>query len=114
MLWAVRQNGLNTDADIGFHKDGFGGWGIIIRGDGAIVLSDVKVFDFYMFHGLMMWAAWGIFGLVMLATNRYLKVYWRSVMWVHRIAGTLILLITFVVSFLALKRANWEVELGIH
>jgi hypothetical protein len=63
-----------------------------------------------------MWAAWGILGVVQLFTNRYLRLHkgWRYTMWVHRIAGTCTLLITWVMAMLAIKRAGWVVEVGIH
>ena len=93
---------IGDQNDTVIHADGHGSLSIMIRGDGAIVLSNADVFDFYKFHGFMMWAAWGVFGLVQLATNRYFKIYWRYVMWIHRISGTLILLITWIVAMLAL------------
>jgi hypothetical protein len=63
-----------------------------------------------------MWTAWGILGLVQLATNRYLKAGsgWRYSMWIHRISGSLTLVITLTMALLALKHADWEVEVGIH
>jgi hypothetical protein len=57
-----------------------------------------------------MWSAWGIFGMIQLLTNRYLKRYWKYVMWVHRIAGTLILLITMVLGIYTIGHGGWEVE----
>lgn len=39
---------------------------------------------------------------------------WRYTMWIHRISGTLTLIITWVFAMLALKRAGWEVEVGVH
>lgn len=61
-----------------------------------------------------MWAAWGIFGLIQLVSNRYLKVYWKLNMWVHRISGSIIWLLTLVMGFMAISRANWEVTYSPH
>lgn len=81
-----------------------------------MVLSSDPPFDFYALHGFMMWAAWGVLGLVQLFTNRYLKGGngWRYTMWVHRISGTLTLVITWTMAMLALKRSGWRVEAGVH
>lgn len=81
-----------------------------------MVLSADPPFDFYELHGFMMWTAWGVLGWVQLFTNRYLKWgnMWRYTMWIHRVSGTLTLLLTWVFAMLALKRAGWEVEVGVH
>jgi hypothetical protein len=105
---------VGDSTDVKFHKTGYGPWGIIIRSNGAIVLTSDTFFNFYEFHGFMMWAAWGVFGFIQLATNRYLKTQWRYVIWVHRIAGTLILIITWVAAMLALQKSSWEFEVGVH
>ena len=63
-----------------------------------------------------MWTGWGFFGLVMIISNRYLKHLWWLHMWIHRIAGSIILLITFIMGFLALKNMAdpWEIEVALH
>ena len=53
-------------------------------------------------HGWALWAAWGILGLVQIASNRYLKVFWKVHMWIHRIGGTLIFLITIALSIVGI------------
>ena len=115
MVFSYRIGNLSTDADIKIHQD-HGKWGIIVRGDGAVVLSADPPFDFYELHGFMMWTAWGVLGWIQLFTNRYLKWgnMWRYTMWIHRISGSLTLLLTWVFAMLALRRAGWEVEVGIH
>jgi hypothetical protein len=115
MVFSFKIGNLNTDADIVRHQER-GYWGIIVRGDGAVVLSNDVPFDFFELHGFMMWSAWGVLGLVQLFTNRYLKlgIGWKYTMWVHRIAGTLTLLITWIFAMLALRRKGWEVEVGVH
>jgi hypothetical protein len=35
-------------------------------------------------------------------------------MWIHRISGIIILIITWTMALLALSKAKWEVEIGVH
>lgn len=103
---------MNNDSAVRYHSSNFGYWAIYIKESGAVVLSsDLVVNPFYKVHGFLMWGAWGVLGLVQLVTNRYLKGGngWRYGMWAHRISGTLTLLITLVMAFLALKEGGWEV-----
>lgn len=108
MVYALRVGGVvqGDESDIGYHRDGKGSFSIKISTNGTIeklLSDDVDGFDFFEFHGFMMWSAWGVLGFIQLACNRYLKTQWRYIMWVHRITGTLILLITWVIGMLALK-----------
>lgn len=48
-----------------------------------------------------MWTAWGILGFIQLASNRWLKGYWYLNMWIHRIAGTSIMIITLIMGIMA-------------
>ena len=52
--------------------------------------------SWYLIHGYAMWATWTFFGLFQIATNRYLKHYWQSHMWMHRISGSIILAATLL------------------
>jgi hypothetical protein len=61
-----------------------------------------------------MWTAWGVLSILQLASNRYLKTNWKINMWIHRITGTIILLITFVLGFLALAKKNWTIDKDLH
>jgi hypothetical protein len=54
-----------------------------------------------------MWVAWGLFGFLQMASNRYLKPFWRVRMWLHRIFGTIILILTIAMSILGIKQNNW-------
>lgn len=67
-------------------------------------------FSIYLKHGWLMWAAWGILGLLQFASMRYLKVFWRVNRIIHVISGFSILIITLVMGLLAMKRGNWEIE----
>lgn len=116
MIYAFRIGNLSNDSVVRGHSTNYGYWGIYIKENGAVVLTDDLGVNFYKVHGFLMWGAWGVLGLVQLLTNRYLKGGngWRYTMWVHRISGTLTLLITLVMALLALKEAGWEVEIGLH
>ncbi len=76
--------------------------------------SDDDSFDFFKLHGWMMWTAWGLLSLIQIISNRYLKMYWHLNMWVHRINGTIMMLITLIFGFSALKRAGWQEIPGGH
>ena len=59
-------------------------------------------FNFFLLHGWMMWAAWTLFALAMIASNRWLKGSLPGTnMWIHRISGATILLITLVFAIWA-------------
>jgi hypothetical protein len=115
MIWAFRVGGLAVADPISKHQERDNTWGIVINKDGTIVsMNDTTGFNFYEFHGFMMWAAWGVFGFIQLLSNRYLKGKWRWNMWLHRISGTCILLLTFTVGLMALARSEWQVSAGFH
>lgn len=62
-----------------------------------------------MIHGWVLWAAWGLLGLVLLLSSRYLKTF-RFAIYIHIIAGMLVLIATLFMSFLALRKAEWEIS----
>ena len=71
--------------------------------------------NFFLLHGTMMWIAWSLFSLVMISSNRYLKGHlWNSRMWIHRIFGALILIITLYFAIMAWKNLGWEILDNIH
>lgn len=67
-------------------------------------------FSIYLKHGWLMWAAWGILGLIQLASNRYLKMFWRVNRAIHIFSGTSIFIITMTMGLLAMKRGDWKIE----
>ena len=51
-----------------------------------------------------MWAAWGILGFVMIASPRYLLAFsWKYNMWIHVVAGIIILVFTLIWGILAIN-----------
>jgi hypothetical protein len=71
-------------------------------------------FSIYLKHGWLMWAAWGILGFIQIASNRYLKIFWKVNRLIHVFSGFSIFIITMVMGLLAIKRGNWEIEKGWH
>jgi hypothetical protein len=61
-------------------------------------------------HGWLMWIGWGVLGFIQIVSNRYLKNFYRVYMWIHRITGTLIMLITIALSIVGISRLDWELE----
>ncbi|CDW78413.1 cytochrome b5-like heme steroid binding domain containing protein [Stylonychia lemnae] len=68
----------------------------------------------YYIHGWILWAAWGILGLVQIAFNRYLKIFWKWNKYVHYVCGMLIVITTFVMGYLALQKRKFKIEREYH
>ena len=106
MIWAYFQSHEN----ITNHGEYFGLFSMLINTDLTITYGDInpneqkKVFSC---HGWLMWLAWGFFGFIQIASNRWLKPFYKLNMWMHRICGTAILILTLVMSFIAIKEINW-------
>ena len=43
-----------------------------------------------------------------------MKVFWKFNMWIHRITGTIILLMTLVMGFLGIKHMDWTITNDLH
>lgn len=85
---------------------------ITIHQDGSITESGVS--DVYFIHGILLWVAWGILGLLQLASNRYLKHYWKASMWIHRISGIIIWGTTVAMAMWVIVEDNWKIKKGLH
>ena len=58
-------------------------------------LKDGESFSAFDLHGWMLWTSWGLFSLVMLATNRWLRgTMPKSRLNIHMILGTTMMVIT--------------------
>jgi hypothetical protein len=55
---------------------------------------DTVTTSFFFRHGLMMYIAWGVMSLVMIISARYLRILYKSRMWIHSISGSLIIITT--------------------
>jgi hypothetical protein len=63
-------------------------------------------------HGWALWLAWFVLGLVQIFSNRYLKVFWKLHMWIHRITGTTILVLTIIFVILMIKRKDGFINMA--
>ena len=71
--------------------------------------------NFVPLHGMIMLITWSIFSIVMISSNWYLKGYiWKSRMWIHRIFGTMILILTLIVPINAWRNEGWRIKDNIH
>jgi len=105
MIWAFRDYAFNESVTMKYHNNDRGFFSIQVLPNNLVIIGNDKAFfDFYALHGGLMWVAWGILGLIQLSSTRYLKVYWWLNMWIHRIAGTLILTITLTMGILAMQK----------
>ncbi|CDW84971.1 cytochrome b5-like heme steroid binding domain containing protein [Stylonychia lemnae] len=121
MIYAFRQFESSESVTLKYHGgDNRGIFKIFVDLSGGISdasgegYSEDDSFDFYVYHGWLMWVSWGLFGLIQLASNRYLKMYWKVNMWVHRLSGSIIWILTLVFGFIAVSKADWEVVNSLH
>ena len=71
-------------------------------------------YDFWA-HGWYMWAAWTVFALIQVSSNRYLKGDLPGTnMWIHRICGTGTMLATLYHGTSAWKGVGWKVIQNYH
>ena len=61
-----------------------------------------------------MWTAWGVLGMIQLMSSRYLKMYWYFNMWIHRITGTIILILTFTFAIMAINQNDGVISKSYH
>ena len=45
---------------------------------------------------------------------RYLKVYWKASIWLHRISGIIIWGSTVTMAFITIAKDEWEIKKGLH
>ena len=77
-------------------------------------MGDLNI-NFFLIHGTAMWIAWGLFAIVQIASNRYMKgSHWDTRMWVHRISGGIIVVITLIYAIYAFGFLGWNVINNAH
>ena len=74
-----------------------------------VVAGGGSTIDIYYLHGWFMWSAWGILGMVQIASIRYGKFYWRYNFIIHLISGLYILIITIILSLFLIRELDWEI-----
>jgi glucan phosphoethanolaminetransferase (alkaline phosphatase superfamily) len=97
-----------------FAGRGFYGTMKIFINTNGYVDNQLIVFDFYMIHGIVLGITWGALALLQIAAARWLKMYHKASMWVHRISGFIIFLATFIMAMLTFKNDDWEIKSGYH
>lgn len=107
MIWA---HVPNTKTFKKHADNGRGTFPLKFEANGSIT----EVGNFFKTHGWFMWAAWGVLGLLQISSMRYLKKYWKINVWIHRIAGSIILLITLILGFLGIRQLSWKVVDFVH
>lgn len=107
----------DTDGKIHYHDSSNGGgrgfFTLQVHSNGEITAGALK-HSFYYYHGWLLWAAWGLFGFIQILSNRYLKRFWWLHMWIHRVSGVVILVLTYVYCLLALKQNEWKIGNKYH
>jgi ABC-type amino acid transport system permease subunit len=66
--------------------------------------------NFGKIHGWALWLTWFVLGLVQIFSNRYLKVFWKLYMWIHKITGTTILILTITFVVLIIKKEGGSLD----
>jgi hypothetical protein len=71
--------------------------------------------NFFLIHGSAMWLAWGVFSVVQIASNRYMKgSHWDSRMWIHRLSAGIMVAITLFYALYAFGYLGWKVLDNAH
>ena len=64
--------------------------------------------NFFIIHGTVLWITWGVFALVQISSNRYMKgSQWDSYLWVHRIVGGMLVILTLFYALYAWGTVGW-------
>jgi|LauGreDrversion4_2_1035121.scaffolds.fasta_scaffold224039_2 hypothetical protein len=77
-------------------------------------VNELNVFDLYVVHGIVFATCWGLLALLQIAAARWLKMYHKVSMWIHRISGFVIFLATFIMAMFTFKQDDWEIKSGYH
>ena len=78
------------------------------------VYTNERQASFFMLHGVCLWTAWCIFGLVQIFSHRYFIHKWRYRLHVHTYGGILIFVITYWYGFYGLYSIGWSVVDDFH
>lgn len=106
MIYSYRTKDSNISS---FHNGGWGHFSMTITSNLVVEEAHVETTPFELYHGWLMWTAWGVLGYVQLISNRYLRVYWKINRWVHLISGLIILVLTLSYGLLMMKEVGWKI-----
>ena len=113
MTWAIKRD----SSKFVMHSE-YGQFHYIFNSDGTVTADAIRCkgcfsrYSAHEMHGITMALTWGLLGLVMFVTKRYLKMYWTISHWVHSICGTVILISTLASSLYMVRMVGFEN--GIH
>lgn len=80
-------------------------------------LDKVQIPDkslFIVIHAWMMWICWGVFGFLMVWSNRYMRHRWKLNMNIHLVCGTVVFILNFIFGLGSIYYLNWRISLTIH
>ena len=105
MVWA-----FSTYTSVMVQHNGRGSFELFIDNNGNVYYGkDTTTDDGWDYqemakvHGWWLWVSWSLLGFIQMAINRYLKIFWRIHMWIHRIVGTIIFILTVIMSIIGLR-----------
>lgn len=61
-----------------------------------------------------MWLCWGILGLVMVISIRYLRPFWKLGIWIHIVCGVLIFILNIIYGLGTIYVMGWSIQISIH
>jgi hypothetical protein len=62
----------------------------------------------------MLWATWGLLGMAQIIVQRYLKIFWKVSMLLHRVIGSTMVITTVYCGYAFLRMTNWTLLDGLH
>lgn len=81
----------------------------------ALVVEEIGISDKdYFNHGLIMYIAWFLLGLVSLASKRYFKAPWMGMHIIHLFSGIAIFILTVVSALVLISKFNWKITSELH
>jgi len=98
-----------------FKHEEWGVWTLKVSDEGirrsGLDIRELLRSDIIEQHGLFMWFAWFVIGLLLLVTKRYAKKLWKFTHYLHAILGYTVLIITII---FALRVTQWAPFESLH
>ena len=64
--------------------------------------------DAFLIHGICLGGSWGLFALIMVVTNRYMKQLWSINVKIHAILGFIVTGLTIGMAIYGIYNCGWE------
>lgn len=88
-------------------------WGLFkirYNRDGTINLSTVSTgHGFFVFHGMMLYLCWFVFGFFQLASKRYWRLNWKLMHIAHITMGTFIFIVSTFFTLQIIAHFAWHI-----